>query len=187
MYNLYNVENGSNRLAPNRSVKQEMKICFTVFFLPTVIKWPELQKSRQVFIYLILFSSTTVWYSTCKWAEETKSVLISQYFTPSERHTHTSLGDINRLSCSEFALLLSFLRENCLLISWVALNTLYVHNRCSDCSEDAFIYLLPIIATIIYFHKNSLNDPQHSRYWTTVSLHISKGTKTNHYGYVEKF
>ena len=128
-------------------------------FLPTVIKWPELQKSRQVFIYLILFSSTTVWYSTCKWAEEAKSVLISQYFTPSERHTHTSLGDINRLSCSEFALLLSFLWENCLLISWVALNTLYVHNRCSDCSEDAFIYLLPIIATIIYLHKNSLNDP----------------------------
>ena len=139
----------------SRKWKYVSQMCFC----PTVIKWPELQKSRQVFIYLILFSSTTVWYSTCKWAEETKSVLISQYFTPSERHTHTSLGDINRLSCSEFAPLLSFLRENCLLISWVALNTLYVHNRCSDCSEDAFIYLLPIIATIIYLHKNSLNDP----------------------------
>ena len=106
----------------SRKWKYVSQMCFC----PTVIKWPELQKSRQVFIYLILFSSTTVWYSTCKWAEEAKSVLISQYFTPSERHTHSSLGDINRLSSLEFAPLLSFLRENCLLISWVALNTLYV-------------------------------------------------------------
>ena len=83
----------------SRKWKYVSQMCFCL----TVIKSPELQKSRQVFIYLILFSSTTVWYSTCKWAEETKSVLISQYFTPSERHTHTSLGDINRLSCSEFA------------------------------------------------------------------------------------
>ena len=160
MYNLYNVENGSNRLAPNRSVKQEMKICFTDVFLPHCYKMTRVTKIKTgIYLLDFIYSSTTVWYSTCKWAEEAKSVLISQYFTPSERHTHTSLGDINRLSCSEFAHLLIFLRENYLLISWVALNTLYVHNRCSDCSEDAFIYLLPIIATIIYLHKNSLNDP----------------------------
>ena len=141
----------------SRKWKYVSQMCFC----PTVTKWPELQKSRQVFIYLILFIAQQL-FGIQHVSELKKRNLcwyLSQYFTPSERHTHTSLGDINRLSCSEFAHLLIFLRGNCLLISWVALNTLYVHNRCSDCSEDAFIYLLPIIATIIYLHKNSLNDP----------------------------
>ena len=74
----------------SRKWKYVSQMCFC----PTVTKWPELQKSRQVFIYLILFSSTTVWYSTCKWAEEAKSVLISQsvFHTIRASHSHKSGG-----------------------------------------------------------------------------------------------
>ena len=54
MYNLYNVENGSNRLAPNRSVKQEMKICFTDVFLPHCYKMTRVTKI-QTGIYLLDF------------------------------------------------------------------------------------------------------------------------------------
>ena len=47
MYNLYNVENGSNRLAPNRSVKQEMKICFADVFLAHCYKMTRVTTSTS--------------------------------------------------------------------------------------------------------------------------------------------